>query len=384
MNATASDTQASILVVDDTPSHLRLLWYVLSEQGYRVRVVADGQRALESVRADPPDLILLDILMPGMGGYEVCRQLKAQPATCDIPIIFLSALDTTTDKVDAFAAGGVDYVAKSDQPEEMLVRVKTHLALRDLRRRLEAANRELERQVTELQMRNAELDAFAHTVAHDLRNPLSIIVGYSQMLVEGATLMPPEDLRDYASNVLHSANKIGDTIESLLLLSGVRRQDVEIGRLDMGRIVAEARQRLLPMEAEYHPEITLPDRWPIAWGYAPWVEAVWANYLSNAMKYGGRPPCIELGAEALDGTPERPLPPRVVRFWVRDNGTGLTPEEQARLFTPFTRIQVSRAAGHGLGLSIVQRIVEKLGGCVGVDSVAGAGSTFYFTLPAAQ
>ena len=188
MNATASDTQASILVVDDTPSHLRLLWYVLSEQGYRVRVVADGQRALESVRADPPDLILLDILMPGMGGYEVCRQLKAQPATCDIPIIFLSALDTTTDKVDAFAAGGVDYVAKSDQPEEMLVRVKTHLALRDLRRRLEAANRELERQVTELQMRNAELDAFAHTVAHDLRNPLSNIVGYSQMLVEGAAL----------------------------------------------------------------------------------------------------------------------------------------------------------------------------------------------------
>jgi two-component system sensor histidine kinase/response regulator len=153
---------------------------------------------------------------------------------------------------------------------------------------------------------------------------------------------------------------------------------VEAMPLDIGCIVDEARQRLAHMIAESKAEIILPQDWPLASGYAPWVEEVWANYLSNALKYGGRPPRIELGAtEQSDGW---------VRFWVRDNGPGLTPEQQARLFAPFTRLDRVRAQGHGLGLSIVRRIVEKLGGSVGVESsgVPGQGSVFYFTLPAHQ
>ena len=122
----------------------------------------------------------------------------------------------------------------------------------------------------------------------------------------------------------------------------------------------------------------MPDHfdWPIASGYAPWIEEVWVNYVSNAIKYGGRPPHIELGAtrQAND----------TIRFWVRDNGGGLTLEEQSRLFTAFTRLHQARAKGHGLGLSIVKRIIEKLGGTVGVESEIGAGSTFYFILPAAR
>jgi signal transduction histidine kinase len=143
----------------------------------------------------------------------------------------------------------------------------------------------------------------------------------------------------------------------------------------MGRIVSEAQQRLTYMIREYEAELILPGRWPEALGYAPWVEQVWANYMSNAIKYGGIPPRLQLGAtERSDGA---------VRFWIRDNGPGLSAEEQAQLFTPFTRLDQARATGHGLGLSIVRRIVTRLGGQVGVESegVSGQGSTFYFTLP---
>jgi len=143
--------------------------------------------------------------------------------------------------------------------------------------------------------------------------------------------------------------------------------------LDMASVVAEAQQRLAYMIEEYQAEITLPETWPVALGYGPWVEGVWVNYLSNAIKYGGQPPRVELGATVqADGA---------VRFWVRDNGPGLTPEEQARLFIPFMQLNQDRTNGHGLGLSIVQRIVKKLGGQVGVESEVGRGSVFSFTLP---
>ncbi|MGB8644711.1 MAG: response regulator [Anaerolineae bacterium] len=137
--------QASILIVDDTPANLRLLAQMLSQQGYRLRIAEDGARALESVRANRPDLMLLDVMMPGMNGYEVCAQLKADEATRDIPIIFISALDDTRDKLNAFTAGGVDYVTKPFHLEEVLARIETHLALRDLQKRVETANAELER-----------------------------------------------------------------------------------------------------------------------------------------------------------------------------------------------------------------------------------------------
>jgi signal transduction histidine kinase len=129
------------------------------------------------------------------------------------------------------------------------------------------------------------------------------------------------------------------------------------------------------MIRDWQAVVKLPPEWPPVSGYAPWVEEVWVNYLSNALKYGGRPPRIELGAQ--------PQPDGMVRFWIHDNGSGLTPADQARLFAPFTRLNRARGIGHGLGLSIVRRIVEKLGGQVGVESQPGQGSTFFFTLPAA-
>jgi signal transduction histidine kinase len=373
---------ADILIVDDTPGNLRLLSQMLADQGYKVRPVTSGEQALAAVQAMVPDLILLDIRMPQMSGYEVCERLKASARTCDIPIIFISALDEVQDKVQAFTVGGVDYITKPFHIEEVLARVKTHLALRDLQDLLRLVNQELAVRLeelacanAELKARNEELDAFAHTVAHDLKGPVASLVTYGDMLQGGFIDMSEESLQVYLDIILQSGHKMVNIINELLLLASVRKaEDVTLEPLDMPSIVAEACARLAYLFEKHHSEILLPTQWPVVVGRSSWIEEVWVNYISNAVKYGGQPPRLELGSD-LEG--------ETVRFWVRDNGPGLTPEERARLFTPFERLHQVRAEGHGLGLSIVRRIVEKLGGQVGVDS-EGRGSTFWFRLAASH
>jgi signal transduction histidine kinase/DNA-binding NarL/FixJ family response regulator len=233
----------------------------------------------------------------------------------------------------------------------------------------------LQQRTAQLQARNEELDAFAHTVAHDLKNPLTNIIGFAEVLDKHYNRMSAEEMRSHLHRIAQNGRKMDRIIDELLLLAGVRKMEVKVEPLDMSSIVGEAVQRLADMIEERRAEIRLPDTWPAALGHAPWVEEVWVNYLSNAIKYGGRPPRIEIGATVQ--------PDGMVRFWVRDNGPGLPPEAQARLFTPFTRLDEVRAEGHWLGLSIVRRIVARLGGQVGVQSELGRGSTFTFTLKSA-
>jgi signal transduction histidine kinase/DNA-binding NarL/FixJ family response regulator len=234
--------------------------------------------------------------------------------------------------------------------------------------------RTLRQRTAQLQARNEDLDAFAHTVAHDLKTPLSTIVGFAETLEMIYTDLSSEEMKRYLQMIARSGRKMSNIINGLLLLAGVRKTEVEVQPLDMGDLVSEVVQRLDGMIKENQAQVTIPPTWPTPLGYGPWIEEVWANYLSNAIKYGGRPPRVELGATSL--------PDDMIRFWVRDDGPGLTPQAQARLFTPFTRLDLSNLEGHGLGLSITRRIVEKLGGQVGVESKVGRGSTFFFTLPA--
>jgi signal transduction histidine kinase len=214
-------------------------------------------------------------------------------------------------------------------------------------------------------------------VAHDLKAPLSPIIGYAEVLAEKGEDMEWEELRGYLEIIARRGRKINVIINELLLLASVRKQDVKKRPLDMKEIVEDACQRLEDMIEKADAEIIVPDEWPRALGYALWVEEIWVNYLSNGIKYGGSPPRLELGAT--------PLPSKgKIRFWVRDNGSGLTEEECERLFVPFERLSQVRTQGLGLGLSIVQRIVDKLDGEAGVESELGEGSTFYFTLLAAD
>jgi two-component system sensor histidine kinase/response regulator len=384
-----SASGASILIVDDTPFNLRFLSDVLNRAGYITHTATDGQQAVELAQTLPLDLMLLDIMMPGLSGYEVCSHLKADEKTRDIPVIFLSALNQELDKVQAFTVGGVDYITKPFQVKEVLARIETHLTLRHLQKDLEERNlslrqeigerklaeEALRRQTTELEARNAELDAFAHTVAHDLKTPLTAVVGFSDLLQKRYSQMSAEKVGEMLEIISQNGRRMANIINEMLLLASVRQMDeVPMTSLDMGSVIDAARERLVDMFKEYLVEIDSPEVWPTAYGYGPWVEEVWVNYLSNAVKYGGTPPHITVGAT--------PQPPDMVRFWVRDNGTGLSEEEQSHLFIAFTRLGNTSVEGHGLGLSIVQRIVTRLRGEVGVESIAGQGSTFFFTLPA--
>jgi signal transduction histidine kinase len=253
----------------------------------------------------------------------------------------------------------------------------------------EAANVRLEVNVRELQARNEELDAFSHTVAHDIRNPVSQIVGVAEMLAELDAELSPDVRAQSLGMLMRGGEKLTNIIDELLLLAGLRHVEVPLEPLNMTAIVNEALTRLQHVLEQVQADVTLPEAesWPTALGHPAWVEEVWVNYISNACKYGGvddQPPRIVLGAD-LTGL-ENQSGHALFRFWVRDYGNGIAPDDQARLFTPFTRLDQVRVRGYGLGLSIVRRIVEKLGGEVGVksDGVPGHGSEFSFTLPAAQ
>ena len=247
----------------------------------------------------------------------------------------------------------------------------TVVVLQDIteRKLLERAQREL----------IDELDAFDGMVAHDLKNPLNVIISCAGELCQTGSQpgskTPDGTQQMFYEMTLQMALKMNSIIDELLLLTGVRKMEVNSTALDMECVVAEALRRLSSMIRETQAEVTLPEAWPDASGHAPWIEEVWVNYLSNAIKYGGRPPRIELGGEVQ--------PEGSVRFWVRDNGVGVMPADQERLFRPFSRLVQTQVRGHGLGLSIVHRIVEKLGGQVGVESegIPGRGSLFYFSLP---
>lgn len=388
MNETSAPG-ASILIVDDTPFNLRFLSDVLSRAGYITHTATDGEQAVELVQILSPDLVLLDIMMPGLSGYEVCSQLKADEKTRDIPVIFLSALNQELDKVQAFTVGGVDYITKPFQVKEVLARIETHLTLRRLQKNLEERNLSLQQEIAErksveealrqqtaeLEARNAELDAFSQTVAHDLKTPLTAVVGFSDLLQKRYPQMSTDKLEETLTIIAQNGRRMANIINEMLLLASVRQMDeVPMKPLDMGSILHAAKERLFDMLEEYSAQIDSSEVWPTVYGYGPWVEEVWVNYLSNAVKYGGTPPYITVGAT--------PQSPDMVRFWVHDNGNGLTEEEQSHLFTAFTRLRQTPVEGHGLGLSIVQRIVIRLRGEVGVESIAGQGSTFFFTLPA--
>jgi len=510
--STGPDQAAKILIVDDTPANAEALCEVLQHSGYQVVIAEDGEGGLYQAEHFQPDLILLDVMLPGMDGFETCRRLKMNEKTQDISVIFATALDEPADITQGFEVGGVDYITKPLRYKEALARINTHLTVRKLQKELFAQNKKLreknirqervqeallesrerykllaenstdiisrqtpegiylyislacktmlgyeieemvgqsvydfvhpqdvasmkesdgtsgeashvmvqiyrarrkdgsyvwvettnnllyedktgqlqeivavtrnisqrkqaqdalERTNAALAASNKDLETFARTVAHDLKNPATIVLGYCELWEFKGFF--PEELRGELNSLRRVAAKMVDIIDALLLLAGVRNTEIIPEPLEMAQIIAATKDRLTSMVVEYQAKIDFPKKWPVALGYAPWIEEVWVNYLSNAIKYGGNPPQIRLGATVQ--------PDQMIQFWIQDNGPGLTAEEQAQLFIPFSRVTNRRVEGHGLGLSIVQNIAEKLGGRAGVESKDGAGCKFYFVLP---
>lgn len=356
-----------VLIADDNPEVIESLTGMLIEAGYSVVGVApDGLEAVALTQSLEPHVVVMDVRMQDMDGIEAARLIYD---ACPTPVVILTAYDTPELLREASSAGVGMYLVKPTTTDELDRAIAISMARFD-------DTMELRRLNDELQARNQELDAFTYTVAHDLKNPLQFIITYADLLQEDWQELPTDEIKRRLEEIEGSGQRMSNIINELLLLAQTRQADIQVQPLDMEEIVAEALARLDYLAGQHEAEISVPDGWPQALGYAPWVEEVWVNYLSNAVQYGGQPPQVELGA---DVTAEG-----MVQFWTRDNGVGISPEAQERLFTPFTRLEQVSTKGHGLGLSIVRSIVEKLGGEVDVKSTEGEGSTFSFTLPPAS
>lgn len=235
---------------------------------------------------------------------------------------------------------------------------------------------DLRQRSEELEKSNRELKSFAHTVAHDLKAPLTHIIGYAEVLGYQAEETLTSEQRDYLQAIHRGGRKMDSIIDELLLLAELREHEIQFAPVNMLECIDPALERLQPLLEQHQAQVELPEEFPLVRGYTPWLEEVWVNYLSNAVKYGGDPPKIEIGVESHSEN--------AVSFWVRDNGDGFPEERRKHLFIPFSRLSEVDTQGYGLGLSIVQRIVTKLEGEVWARSDDEQGSFFGFTLPVAE
>ncbi|MBP7937134.1 MAG: response regulator [Phycisphaerae bacterium] len=407
---------ASILVVDDMVDNVRLLNGLLDVRGYEVRSATDGARALASATAEPPDLILLDIRMPGLDGYEVCRRLKADPATADIPVVFLSAAKESFDKIEAFAAGGVDYVTKPFEAEEVLARVSTHVALSRLRRELKQANEGLEEKVA---ARTAELAAanerlrreiadrirveqertslqemlhqaqkmeavgqLAGGIAHDFSNLLTVILGNIDIVLDRLPDQPV--VRDAAAVIQDAAEQAVNVTRSLLAFA--RRLPCDRKKVCLQEVIKSSCKmlhRLLPSGIQVLIDTQPEPLWIDA--DSTQIQQIILNLAINArdaMPGGGTLQLSALSDEPppAPGSPGTTVQPPRACLVVADTGTGIPEEILPRLFEPFFSTK-PRGQGTGLGLSIVHGIVENHSGAIEVQSEVGRGAVFKLWFP---
>jgi signal transduction histidine kinase len=419
---------ATILIVDDTPANLGVIVESLEGHGYRILVATRGAEALRRAEYAQPDLVLLDVMMPDLNGFEICRQLKAQPRTRDIPVIFMTSLGTVEDKLTGFAIGAVDYVTKPLHVEEVRARVDTHLSLRSMhielerqnaqlqeyqrglefkvaertaelsdanhrlrveieeRRRAEEEvrrlNAELEARVAErtaqLTTANEELEAFAYSVSHDLRAPLRAIAGFAQVLTDDHRVDLAPEGRSYLDKVLLATTRMDTLIQELLTYARTGRGAVRAVPVSLEPVVQQLEStfgaRIAATGAAFR--VLRPLATPL--GDATLIGQILTNLIDNALKYcpPERVPEVTISATA-SGTH--------VLLQVADNGIGIRPEHQERVFQVFQRLHTEREyPGTGIGLAIVAKAARAMSGEVTVESSMNHGSTFTVRLPAAQ
>lgn len=374
------DNKGVILVIDDNPESVLLVQAALQEKGYFVSGATTGEKALETICLFQPDLILLDILMPGLDGFETCRRLRENESTRDIPIIFLSGLTETFDKVRAFKTGAVDYLIKPIAPEELYVRVETHLAINRLKKMLELQNSKLRKEVREriqaeeaLQLANQELKSFSYTVSHDLRSPLRAIEKFCEFILEDYPDIIPDEGKKYFNGIIENTKHMNNLIEALLTFSQISRNSLQPSKINLSKI---AKDKINLLSSQYpcaFSIITVHDMKdceadPVMMGQV--VE----NLLSNALKYSQKNlnPDIEFGESRQSG---------VTTYFIKDNGKGFDMSQSEKLFKVFSRLHAQQEfPGTGVGLALVARIIHRHGGKIWADSVPDLGTTFYFTI----
>lgn len=387
-----------IMVVDDTSANLQLLGEILKEQ-YEARLIPNGKLALASAIADPPDLILLDVKMPGLDGYEVCQRLKAEKKTRDTPIIFISALQATTNKVKGFLSGGVDYITKPFQEEEVLARVNTHLRMRSLQAQLKQknaelvdSNRRLEQEIRQRKRLEAErlkikklesMAIFAGGIAHDFNNLLFVILGHIEILKEDI-----EHISEAFLNLVEvekAALKAANLTKKFTILS--KGGQPEKRKASFAQLIDGVVRSFDLKDIEF--EIDLPDDLWLSEYDQDQMKQVMENLITNAieaMPHGG-----VIGVSAVNeiieaGKGQPGFPPKsgkYVKLSVWDQGVGIPKEYLSRLYDPyFSTKDKYNQKGLGLGLSVVYAIINKHKGHISVQTEKHSGTTFTIYLPA--
>lgn len=383
-----------ILLVDDKPTNLGVLFDSLSDAGFKTLVAQDGESAIAQIAFVKPDLILLDIMMPGMDGFETCRRIKENAATQHIPVIFMTALTEIADKVRGFDVGAVDYVIKPVQPEEVLARVTTHLALQNLQKQLAAQNQQLQREISDRQRAEEALWVLLRAVSHDLRNPVTGMLMVLKNLLKSkgsVTVNPRSDSshpiddpsaiipvpRAILERMAYSSDRQLRLINSLLEARAIEAQGITLHRkpLQLSSLIPSLIQDLEPLLTKNQATFTnrISPELPIINADSAQLWRVFENLLTNALKHN--PPGIHLVIEAVVEAP-------MIRCCVQDNGVGIASEEHTQLFELYKRGNNTRHTnGLGLGLYLCRQIITAHGGEIGIRSSPKVGSTFWFTLP---
>jgi len=397
-----------ILIVDDSLTNLTLLNAVLQQDGFQVVLANSGEKAFALAQEKQPDVILLDVEMPGWNGYETCKRLKKEPLLAQIPVLFLSTLNKAEDKLRAFEAGGIDYVHKPFQEKELLARVHTHVELYRLREKLEQKiaeqNQEILAYATQLEKkvaeRTAELNSakeiaetanltktrFLANMSHELRTPMSAIIGYSEMLIEDAEDLEMLDFCDDLKKIRvagkHLLGLINDVLDISKIESG--RMDLYLETFQVETLVNEVIATIQPLadNKANHLEIHLVKPLGEITADLTKTRQILFNLLSNATKFTEDGIiCLQVKREAAH---EGLMREESICFCIKDEGIGMTPEQQQKLFQPFSQVDASttrRFGGTGLGLAITKQFTEMMGGQISVESEFGSGSRFSVYLP---
>ena len=422
------EASATVLVVDDNPTNLSLLFDLLSHEGFKVLVAPDGEGAIAQLDYVKPDLLLLDVMMPGIDGFETCRRLKANDLTQDIPIIFMTALSAISDKVKGFDVGAVDYITKPIDREELLARLKTHLMIRRLQKTLQSQNLALQKEISDRIAAESALRMFLHAVSHDLRNPVTAMLMLLRHLLRGvapghlgqsdrpatehrshgivvkSAIVPQSTLEKMAQSTERQLNLINSLLESHANdIKGIvlHRHPQAIGQLVEG-VISDLEPLILENRATL--SLSIASDLPLVSIDPTQVSRVWQNLISNALKHN--PPGLHLTIDAkIDATidptdsensenadilprpeasaSESQLSPMLL-CRIADNGIGMTPEQCQYLFDLYVQgKQPHQTLGLGLGLYICRQIITAHGGEIWVDSKPNVGSQFWFTLPIA-